>query len=220
MNVIAENKVQHHYQIMHPAVKHSREALLLRAQASLRMVAAATSLTAMCVMLTSDQTAVIYGIPVTAHYTYSSTFRYDTDIPSNIYTVIHLSMKLPVNIKYTHDCRFIAAMDAVTCAFCLLSLLILFVLSRHAHSQRSGYFILFLLDLMMMALMLAGCGGAIAIGMVGMYGNSHTGWAAICDHMGKFCHGAVISIVLSILSTHFLMMLTILSSYHYSRQKE
>ncbi|KAK4767595.1 hypothetical protein SAY86_015345 [Trapa natans] len=189
MNVIAENKVQHHHQIMHPAVKHSREALLHRAQASLRMVAAATSLTAMCVMLTSDQTAVIYGIPVTARYTYSSTFR------------------------------FIAAVDGVTCAFCLLSLLILFVLSPHAHSQRSGYFILFLLDLMMMALMLAGCGGAIAIGMVGMYGNSHTGWAAICDHMGKFCHGVVISIILSILSVHSLMMLTILSSYHYSRQQ-
>lgn len=68
-----ENKVQQH-QNMHP-VKHTREALLLGAQASLRVMAAATSLAAMCVMLTSEQTAVVFGIPVIARYSYSSAFR-------------------------------------------------------------------------------------------------------------------------------------------------
>lgn len=70
----------------------------------------------------------------------------------------------------------------------------------------------------MMSLMLAGCGAATAIGMVGMYGNSHTGWAPICDHLSKFCHGVTTSIILSLLSVLSLMMLTVISSYNYSRQ--
>lgn len=66
-----ENKVQH----MHRPVKHARRAALLGSQAVLRVAAAATALAAMAVMLTSKQTAVIFGIPVDARYSYSSAFR-------------------------------------------------------------------------------------------------------------------------------------------------
>lgn len=42
--------------------------------------------------------------------------------------------------------RFSASVDGVTCAFCVLSLLLLFILSRQACNS-CGHFILFLHDL-------------------------------------------------------------------------
>lgn len=63
-----------------------------------------------------------------------------------------------------------------------------------------------------MTLLMAGCAAATAIGYVGKYGNSHTGWMAICDHFSKFCNKLILSIMLSYLSFFFYLCLTIISA--------
>ncbi|KAL2515152.1 CASP-like protein [Forsythia ovata] len=41
---------------------------------------------------------------------------------------------------------------------------------------------------------MAGCSAGIAIGYLGKYGNSHTGWMPICDHFAKYCQRVTISV--------------------------
>lgn len=136
--------------------------------------------------------------------------------------------------------RFLAFANAVVSACCLVSLVLVFLLHLQG-SNPNHYFFLFLHDLVcmlknwfyydeyisqalsltwlscwvlqfMMCLVLGGCSAATAIGFVGQYGNSHTGWTPICDHFGKFCHRVSKSVILSYLSVISLLILVISSA--------
>ncbi|PRQ16889.1 putative casparian strip membrane protein [Rosa chinensis] len=113
--------------------------------------------------------------------------------------------------SYSSAFKFLAFANAVVSACCLVSLLLVFLLHLQG-SNPNHYFLLFLHDLFIMCLVLAGCAAATAIGFVGRYGNSHTGWTPICDHFGKFCHRVLISVILSYLSLIILLMLTVSSA--------
>lgn len=65
---------------------------------------------------------------------------------------------------------------------------------------------------LMMVLVVSACAAATAIGYVGKYGNSHTGWTPICDHFGKFCHRVTTSVAISYLAVLCLLILTIISA--------
>ncbi|KAJ9163941.1 hypothetical protein P3X46_023562 [Hevea brasiliensis] len=118
--------------------------------------------------------------------------------------------------SYSSAFRFFALANVVVCAFSVLSLMFLFVVARYG-SNSSHFFFMFLHDLFMMCLVLAGCAAATAIGFVGKYGNSHSGWMPICDHFARFCHRVTITLILSYLSLVFLLILTITSASN-SRQ--
>ncbi|KAF2311570.1 hypothetical protein GH714_024913 [Hevea brasiliensis] len=77
--------------------------------------------------------------------------------------------------SYSSAFRFFAFANVVVCAFSVLSLMFLFVVCRYG-SNPAYFFFMFLNDLMMMCLVLAGCAAATAVGFVGKYGNSHSGW--------------------------------------------
>ncbi|KAB2633117.1 CASP-like protein [Pyrus ussuriensis x Pyrus communis] len=122
-----------------------------------------------------------------------------------------IGIEFDARYYYSPTFKFFAYANAVVSAFCLLSLFLVFLIHRHG-SNPTNYFILFLHDLVMLCLLMAGCSAATAIGYVGQYGNSHSGWAPICDHFGKFCKRGTDSVVLSYLSLVFLLMLTISSA--------
>ncbi|XP_059433369.1 CASP-like protein 1F1 [Corylus avellana] len=113
--------------------------------------------------------------------------------------------------SYSSTCKFFAFANAVACAFVLLSLLFVLFFCRQGPNPSNHYY-LFLHDLFMMSLVLAGCAAATAEGFIGRYGNSHAGWTPICDHFGKFCNKMTTSVILSYLSLSFLFMLTIISA--------
>lgn len=69
----------------------------------------------------------------------------------------------------------------------------------------------------MAVVLMAASVAATAIGYVGKYGNSHTGWIAICDHFPKFCNRATLSALFSYLAFIFYLVLTIISA-NISRQ--
>ncbi|PKI65510.1 CASP-like protein 1F2 [Punica granatum] len=81
------------------------------AQSMLRALAAASTLVALSVMVTSKQTVVIFGMRFEAHYNYSSAFR------------------------------FLLGVDAVVCGFSLMSLVFLCCLRRPGSNFRHYFFL-------------------------------------------------------------------------------
>ncbi|CAL1389190.1 unnamed protein product [Linum trigynum] len=70
---------------------------------------------------------------------------------------------------------------------------------------------------MVMGLVVAGCSAAMAIGVIGKYGENHSGWMPICDHFHRFCNRGTTSLALSYISLVLLFILTIMSSRNSSR---
>ncbi|KAI3455088.1 hypothetical protein Pfo_011751 [Paulownia fortunei] len=155
-------------------------------QISLRVLAAAVTLAATWIVLTNNQTALVFGIQVDARYSYSPAFK------------------------------FFAYANLIACAFTVLSLFLAFILGNKAVDP-TYYFYMFLHDLIMTVLLMAGCAAATAVGYVGKYGNSHTGWAAICGYFAKFCNRATAASLLSYFGFFFYLILTVISANN-SRQ--
>ncbi|KVI06139.1 CASP-like protein 1F1 [Cynara cardunculus var. scolymus] len=153
----------------------------MASQIWLRIVAAATSIAAACLMFNSRQSKLLFGTNLDARYTYSPGFK------------------------------FFALMNVVACAFSVLSLLPVFSLGRK-FSNSVNYFFLFLHDLILTTLLVAGCGAATAVAQVGKYGNTHAGWMPICDNFGKFCHKVSASLILGYLAMLCYLLLTVISA--------
>ncbi|KAI4350463.1 hypothetical protein L6164_004916 [Bauhinia variegata] len=153
------------------------------ALALLRISAILLTAASIAVTVTNTQTVTVFSIQFEAHYYYSSAFK------------------------------FLVAADAIVCAFSVLTLVIVHLL-RHKASQRREYcFYLFLHDTAMMVLLISGCAAATAIGYVSQYGQDHMGWAAICDHVHKFCSRGLVALSLSYLAFFAYLGLTIQTAY-------
>ncbi|XP_023516133.1 CASP-like protein 1F1 [Cucurbita pepo subsp. pepo] len=162
--------------------------LYLSSQIILRALVISSTLAATWTLTTAKQSVVIFGFTLDARYSYSSAFK------------------------------FFALANAIACGFCLLSLCFVFISSRQlalGNRQRnfSFFFFFFVHDLLMMGLVVSGCAAATAIGFVGRYGNTHTGWSPICDQFAKFCNRITISIAISYFAVLCLLILTIISAY-------
>ncbi|KAA8530070.1 hypothetical protein F0562_004779 [Nyssa sinensis] len=127
-------------------------------------------------------------------------------------TLTMFGISFSARYSYSSAFRFTVGADVVVCCLSLLSLILLHFLSR-PNSNPSNFFYLFLHDMVMTVLMISGCAAATAIGYVGRYGQSQTGWMAICDRLGKFCYRVTLSVVFSYLAFFCCFALTIMSAY-------
>ncbi|KAL1539919.1 CASP-like protein 1F2 [Salvia divinorum] len=120
---------------------------------------------------------------------------------------------ITVNATYTYSSsfRYKVAADSAICCLTVLSVIIVISLSR-AKSNPKNYFYLLLLDMVSLVVSVSGCSAATAIGFVGRFGQSQTGWAAICDQVGRFCDEVMASIVISFVTVICLFLLTIMSA--------
>ncbi|KAK7311320.1 hypothetical protein RJT34_09377 [Clitoria ternatea] len=157
--------------------------ILLMAIDILRILAIVLTATSIAVTVTNHQTVFIFGLRLEAHYYYSPSFKF-----------------------------FVAA-NGVVCAMSLLTLIINLVLRKQASERKHYYFFLFLHDMVMTVLLIAGCAAVTAIGYVGQFGEEHVGWQPICDHVHKFCRTNLVSILLSYFAFCAYFGLTILSAY-------
>ncbi|XP_055831744.1 CASP-like protein 1F1 [Solanum dulcamara] len=126
-------------------------------------------------------------------------------------TVTVYGIEMEARYTYSSAFKFFAIANMIGCAFSVLSLILASVLG-HKSVDPKNYFYMFLHDLIMMALLLAGCAAATAIGYVGQYGESHSGWMPICDHVDKFCRKVRHSIILSYIAVLLYLCLTIISA--------
>ncbi|KAG4938307.1 hypothetical protein AAZX31_16G048100 [Glycine max] len=151
------------------------------AQDILRIIPTLLSAASIAVMVTNNQTVLIFAIRFQAHFYYSPSFKF-----------------------------FVAA-NGVVVALSLLTLVLNFLMKRQASPRY--HFFLFLHDIVMMVLLIAGCAAATAIGYVGQFGEDHVGWQPICDHVRKFCTTNLVSLLLSYFAFISYFGITLLSAY-------
>ncbi|KAJ8559764.1 hypothetical protein K7X08_003822 [Anisodus acutangulus] len=126
-------------------------------------------------------------------------------------TVTVFGIEMDARYSYSSAFKFFALTNIIGCAFSVLSLFLASFLG-HKNLDPKNYFYMFLHDLIMMALLLAGCAAATAVGYVGKYGEMHSGWMPICDHVSKFCHKVTTSVMLSYFAVILYLFLTIISA--------
>ncbi|XP_050383065.1 CASP-like protein 1F2 [Argentina anserina] len=161
-----------------------RKTSFLMAQVGIRISVIAFTLVAISVMVTNRQSVKVFGFTFQAHYTYSSAFK------------------------------FLVAANAVLCSFSALSLVFLYSLCRSGTTPPlKKYFFLFMLDMVMMVLIIAGCAAATAIGYVGKYGEEHMTWQATCGYVSKFCNRMSISLAFSYLAFTAFLLLNFMSAH-------
>ncbi|KAK6148024.1 hypothetical protein DH2020_018936 [Rehmannia glutinosa] len=126
-------------------------------------------------------------------------------------TQLVFGIQVDARYSYSPAFKFFAYANLVACASTVLSLFVAFILGKKAVDP-TYHFYMFLHDLTMTVLLMAGCAAATAIGYVGKYGNSHTGWMAVCGYFAKFCNRATAASSLSYLGFFFYLLLTVISA--------
>ncbi|GLJ46949.1 hypothetical protein SUGI_0990760 [Cryptomeria japonica] len=113
--------------------------------------------------------------------------------------------------KYTYSAAFVffVVANAIACVYVFLSLPFALLKPK---SHVAIKFVVFFLDLVMVALVMAGASAATAIAYVGHKGNSHTKWSAICNPFDRFCDHIGGALVASFISFILFMLLTIISA--------
>nr|AFK47640.1 unknown [Lotus japonicus] len=161
----------------------SQHSTFLMVQNILRILAIVLLAASIAVMVTNNQTVSIFSIRLEAHFYYSTSLK------------------------------FLVAANGVVCIMSVLTLMIVNYLLRQQAPQQKvyHYFFLFVHDMVMTLLLMAGCAAATAIGYVGQYGEQHMGWLPMCDHVRKFCKTNLVSLLLSYLAFFAYLGLTILT---------
>ncbi|OIT22849.1 PREDICTED: CASP-like protein 1F1 [Nicotiana attenuata] len=126
-------------------------------------------------------------------------------------TVHVFNTEMDARYSYSSALKFFAYANIIGCAFSILSLFLVSIFSRKGLHPKN-YFYVFLHDMILMALLLAGTAAATTIGFVGKYGENQSGWMPICDSVPKFCHKVIKSIIFGFLGVIFYLCLTIISA--------
>ncbi|KAL6011722.1 hypothetical protein ACLOJK_002186 [Asimina triloba] len=123
-------------------------------------------------------------------------------------TVVIFGLTVEAKYSYSPAFKFFAAGNAIASAYALLSAPFASILSSRASVRNSDFF-LFLFDLMVMGLLISSVSAATATGYLSKKGNSHTGWAPVCDHLEKYCEKVASSIFCSVAAAilYFLIVL-------------
>ncbi|XP_042058947.1 CASP-like protein 1F1 isoform X2 [Salvia splendens] len=130
---------------------------------------------------------------------------------TNKQATLIFGIQVVARYSYSPAFKFYAFANIAAFALSVLSLIAVFLMERKPLNS-TFYFCLFLHDLTVTVLLMAGLGAAMAIAYVGKFGNSHSGWMQICDHFGKFCNRVIASSVVGFLGLFVYLILTIVSA--------
>ncbi|XP_057804878.1 CASP-like protein 1F1 [Salvia miltiorrhiza] len=122
-------------------------------------------------------------------------------------TSVVFGIQVHARYSYSPTFKFFAYTNLIVCGSTILSLLVAYKAVDPAY-----YFYVFVHDLMVTVLLMAGCAAATAVGYVGKYGNSHAGWVGICGYFGKFCSKATAASSISYLALVAYLILTVVSA--------
>ncbi|KAL2341163.1 hypothetical protein Fmac_009103 [Flemingia macrophylla] len=119
----------------------------------------------------------------------------------------------PLDVPVTAKWHYLSALvyfvgaNATACAYATVSLVLTLANRRKGKGMET---LISVFDALMVALLFSGNGAAIAIGLLGLQGNSHLHWNKVCNVFGKFCHQTTVSLFTSLLgSTAFLLLLVV-----------
>ncbi|CAL5192963.1 unnamed protein product [Lathyrus oleraceus] len=133
---------------------------------------------------------------------------------TNNQTVTLFSFQFEAHFYYSSSLKFFVVANSVVCFLSVLLLIFNLLRRRQQTHQLKDYcFFLFLFDLVMTVLLIAGCTATSAIGFVGQYGEDHVGWTPICNNVKKFCRVNLTSLLISYLAFFANLGLTVLIAY-------
>ncbi|XP_027338192.1 CASP-like protein 1E2 [Abrus precatorius] len=119
----------------------------------------------------------------------------------------------PFNVSVTAKWHYLSALlyfvvaNAIACAYATVSLLL--TLAYRRKSKGMGTMIT-VLDATMVALLFSSDGAAIAVGVLGLQGNSHVHWNKVCNVFANFCDQAAASLFISLLGSIAFLLLVVL----------
>ncbi|KAG1326304.1 CASP-like protein 1D1 [Cocos nucifera] len=163
---------------------------------ALRLLLLASTVSALVVLATSKQTKTLptNSLPPFSFATRSAYFK---DSPALIYLLVALSVGVLYSI--------------------LTILASCFAITRPSPSPKL-YFLLIVYDALMAGILASATGTAGSVAYLGLKGNSHVGWAKICNVYGKFCRHVGSSTIVTLVASILLVLLVILSSYSLYRR--
>lgn len=100
--------------------------------------------------------------------------------------------------------------NAIACTYSASSLVLM--VSQRRSITEITVMLLLISDLIMVALLFSANGAAVAVGVIGIHGNSHTQWHKVCNMFKKYCHYAAASIVISMLGSFVFLCLVVLAT--------
>ncbi|TXG71791.1 hypothetical protein EZV62_000370 [Acer yangbiense] len=152
---------------------------------ALRVLLFSATLVAIIVMVTSEQSEFVLGLPVKrpAKFTHSPAFIY-----------------------------FVAAL-AVACFYSIITILvsILVIFKPTLHKKFLLHFAFW--DVLILGLVASATGAAGAVAYIGLKGNSHVQWVKVCSTYDKFCQHVASSTALALIAAVVLVLLSMLSTY-------
>ncbi|KAJ1414255.1 Casparian strip membrane protein [Sesbania bispinosa] len=112
-------------------------------------------------------------------------------------------LDVPVTAKWHYLSAFVyfVVANIIACAYASVSVVVVV-------ANRSERVWMSVVDGLMVGLLFSSNGAAIAVGVLGLQGNSHIHWNKVCNVFGKFCDQMAASLLISLLgSIAFLLLL-------------
>ncbi|KAF3783460.1 CASP-like protein 1F1 [Nymphaea thermarum] len=110
-------------------------------------------------------------------------------------TFVYFGLSITAKFNYSGAYEFFVGANSIAFAYAAVSAV--FLKLKSPSPKPKSQFLIFFLDLTMVALLIAGCSAALAVGYIAKYGNPHAGWIPVCRYMESFCNIGVIAIVFS-----------------------
>ncbi|KAK3010659.1 hypothetical protein RJ639_011824 [Escallonia herrerae] len=137
------------------------------------------------------------------------------DKQTKLMEVTTVSSPPPVLVPVTSKWHYLSAFvyfvvaNAIACSHAAVSLL-LTLASRGG--KKNVALMIFILDLVMVALLFSGIGAATTAGLLGFQGNKHVQWNKVCNKFEKFCNQALAAIAISVLASLAFLLLVLLAA--------
>ncbi|XP_059625752.1 CASP-like protein 1E1 [Cornus florida] len=122
------------------------------------------------------------------------------------------SIHVPVTAKwfYMSSSVYLVVSNAIASSYAAVSLA--YSVTRDGSNKNGSVLPLLLLDLIMVAMLFSANGAALAVGEIGLHGNSHAHWNKVCNVVKNFCVQSGASIVMSMLGSFAFLWLVVLAS--------
>ncbi|XP_031258332.1 CASP-like protein 1E2 [Pistacia vera] len=128
-------------------------------------------------------------------------------------------LHVPVTAKWQYMSAFMYLLvsDVIACAYAGVSWA--YCMAKPKLNNRLEL-VMTLVDLTMTGLLFSATGAAMAIGVLGMNGNSHVQWHKVCNVFGDFCRQFEAGLVLSLLGSFAFLLLVVLAVFNlYKRSR-
>ncbi|XP_058200202.1 CASP-like protein 1E1 [Rhododendron vialii] len=127
-------------------------------------------------------------------------------------TLPPLHVSLTAKWYYMSAFVYFVVANAIACFYAAASLVALSIMPTKKTTQNGLTLALLILDLVMVALLFSANGAAVAVGLIGLHGNSHTNWKKVCNVFKTFCRYMTAGFAMSMMGSFVFLWLVLLGT--------